>query len=63
MKGNLNGVYSVPIFLWEGQKGGREVGRGGRAWAGGSGMGDRQFRFLNSSGQENEGVWGYLSSC
>ena len=35
MKGNLDGVHSVPIFLWQGQKGGREVGRGepgGQEW-------------------------------
>lgn len=42
MKGNLNGVHSVPIFLWQGQKGSREVGggqgEGMRQWAGGTGM-------------------------
>lgn len=46
MKGNLNGVHSVPIFLWEGRKGSREVGGGwgrvwGSRWAAGAGMGDR----------------------
>lgn len=33
MKGNLDGVHSIPIFLWEGQKGGHW------GWAGGTGMG------------------------
>lgn len=28
VKGNLDGVHSVPIFLWEGRKGSREVGGG-----------------------------------
>lgn len=65
MKRNLSGVYSVPIFLWEGQRvAGRWAERGGQgAWAGGSGMGDRYFGLLNSSAQKNEAVWGYQSSC
>lgn len=39
MKGNLDGVHSIPIFLWEGQKGGWRVGEGIRGRAGGTGMG------------------------
>lgn len=50
MKGNLNGVHSVPVFLWEGQKGGREVGRLG-GHGGRSGMGDRYLR-LTAQGRK-----------
>lgn len=32
MKGNLDGVYSIPIFLWAGQKGGWRVGEGMGVW-------------------------------
>lgn len=37
MEGDLDGVHSVPIFLWQGKKGDGEVGRGQGEAGGGVG--------------------------
>lgn len=53
MKRNLDGVHSVPIFLWQGQKGGREVSKGTKGAAGvGAGMADRQGGFCTAQGRK-----------
>lgn len=52
VKGNLDGVHSVPIFLWQGEKGSGEVSGGQKRAGVGARMGDGQGRILTAQGRK-----------